>query len=98
MVDKILPVISILKGLVLSSEWPTIDRIKELTLPILFISGRADELIPPEMMDDLYKAATKAQDKTFFPVAEGTHMKTWISGEWDYIHAWEAFIAGNQLQ
>lgn len=60
MVDIIFPKLAKLKGLVLKNYWPSIDRIGSLEVPILFIMGLKDELIPPIQMDKLYKNANKA--------------------------------------
>ena len=35
-------------------QYPTKDRVQRITLPTLFMSGLADTLIPPTMMQQLY--------------------------------------------
>jgi fermentation-respiration switch protein FrsA (DUF1100 family) len=43
--------------MLLRNHWPSIKRIKDISCPVLFISGRKDEIIPPSQMDRLYKEA-----------------------------------------
>jgi len=51
MVSEVVKFLGFMKWIVLWNYWPSIDRIKEIHTPILFISGRQDELVPPYMMD-----------------------------------------------
>ena len=65
MVDVVMPWASYFKGLVLANHWASDSRISSLTLPLLFISGQNDELVPPAQMKSLYDAAINARFKTF---------------------------------
>ena len=62
---------------ILDNNWPNEERIKDLKLPILFVSGEEDELIPPEQMDRLFKAAVNAKFKKMYKVKDGEHNDTW---------------------
>mmetsp|Transcript_10006 Transcript_10006/g.8530 ORF Transcript_10006/g.8530 Transcript_10006/m.8530 type:complete len:181 (-) Transcript_10006:109-651(-) len=77
MVDVIFPKLARLKGLVLKNYWPSVDRIRNIQTPMLFIMGLKDELIPPKQMDTLFKAAEKAIFKERFEVQDGGHNDTW---------------------
>ena len=57
MVDVLMPWVAPLKSLVLRIGWKSVERIPAITTPILFVSGRSDELIPPAQMDMLQTAA-----------------------------------------
>jgi abhydrolase domain-containing protein 13 len=48
MVDSIMPVASIFKKLVQHIFFPSIDRIKYIEKPILFVRGLKDEIVPAE--------------------------------------------------
>lgn len=50
MVDHIFPYLKLIKWLVLRNFWPSIKRIGKIQLPIMFISGTADALVPPQMV------------------------------------------------
>lgn len=49
MADAMFSVLAYLKGLVLTNHWRTIDLVKDLTVPILYITGAHDEIVPTEM-------------------------------------------------
>ena len=40
MVNKIVPFLSIFTGLILTNKWQTIDIIKDINTPMLFITGK----------------------------------------------------------
>ena len=57
----------------MNNEWPSIERIKEIECPIMFISGRKDTTVPPDHMDELHANAQAAIFKEIKRVPEGTH-------------------------
>uniref|UniRef100_A0A7S3J759 Alpha/beta hydrolase n=1 Tax=Euplotes harpa TaxID=151035 RepID=A0A7S3J759_9SPIT len=57
--------------------WPSIDRMSKLTLPILFISGRKDMLIPSSQMDKLFKYTQHSSYLKMYKVKNGEHNDTW---------------------
>lgn len=64
----------------LGSPWRSIRAVqrKELrTLPMLFLCGLADELVPPELMRRLYEACV-SEHKEWREYSEGQHMDTWM--------------------
>ena len=63
----------ILKPLVLFLGWNSGDRVAELAAPILFLSGRRDEIVPPRQMDRLRAAAVRTQWKRFAEFPDGMH-------------------------
>mmetsp|Transcript_19969 Transcript_19969/g.20015 ORF Transcript_19969/g.20015 Transcript_19969/m.20015 type:complete len:221 (-) Transcript_19969:72-734(-) len=91
-VDNVMPYISYFKSLLLKNHWPSAERIKTLTAPILFISGLQDELIPCEQMKRLHDLAINSKSKTFYSVENGDHNSTWrIAGE-AYIPKLKEFV------
>lgn len=60
MVDHIFPVLKYVKKLVLKINWPSINRIPEITCPIMFVSGLRDEIVPADHMQRLHDNANKA--------------------------------------
>jgi len=72
MVDVVMPWVAPLKSLVLRIGWQSVERIPSITTPILFISGRSDELIPPAQMDQLQAAAKSSIYTTMHQVTECT--------------------------
>ncbi len=42
-------------------QYPTRSRVQRITMPTLFLSGLADSLIPPSMMQQLYDVSMMQQ-------------------------------------
>lgn len=57
-------------------QYLSILKVRAVTVPTLFISGLADTLVPPRMMQDLYKNC-RSTCKRILPVVGGTHNETW---------------------
>lgn len=77
-IDDMNFIFRLFRPLILNNYWPNKDRIGKLTLPIMFISGRSDEMIPYRMMDKLFELAEKSKYKTMHKVQKGTHNGTWF--------------------
>lgn len=94
MVDKLFPMVTPCKRVVLRIYWPTLDRIRELSrIPTLFLSGAQDELIPASHMRALFDAhPAKGADKTLVSVRDGHHNDTWQRGGWQYFQQFAKFI------
>lgn len=73
MVDRIFPYVSVLKRYLLEIDWNSIESIKTIKTPMLFISGRKDQIVPFEQMDRLYDAAKEARHKDMYKIENGTH-------------------------
>jgi len=80
----------------LTNHWPNKQLVKDLTCPILFISGLADELIPPSQMKELYDLATASRSRQFYPVLDGEHNNTYIKGAESYFETMSNFISNHQ--
>lgn len=76
----------------MTSHWHSIAHAKDLTRPILFLSGLIDELVPPEQMQQLYEAVPASSHKVFYPVENGDHNTTFITGGRKYYMAMANFI------
>lgn len=85
LVDYLMPKIAWMKALVLRNHWSSISRIHSITCPIMFVSGREDELVPASQMDRLYNAATGAAFRRLYQVPDGNHNMTWRQAGNDYI-------------
>ncbi|XP_071737279.1 alpha/beta hydrolase domain-containing protein WAV2 [Rutidosis leptorrhynchoides] len=84
---------------VVRSPWSTIDVIGQVKQPILFLSGRRDEMVPSFHMDMLYaKAAVHNKRCTFVDFPTGMHMDTWIAGGDHYWTTVRTFLHQNVLK
>jgi len=78
MVSVVLPALRLFKPMI-SSKWPSVETIRKVTAPVLFISGQKDELVPPSHMKRLRDAATATRFAEFHEFPDGTHNFTWSS-------------------
>ena len=67
------------------SRW----KVCRICVPVLFLSGTADQLIPSKMMTDLYNACG-AEYKSLARFPNGTHNETWTCPH--YYHAMLYFM------
>jgi len=93
MVDIIFPKLAKLKSLLLRNHWNTKDRIQMLKIPMLFILGLKDELIPTTQMLQLYHSARSTTYKDKFEVLDGGHNDTWTKEVETYFEKINQFIA-----
>jgi len=87
-----LPFLRVFLFFFLTSRWKSKSSIKNLTCPILFISGSQDELIPPTQMQELHDSAIESRDRLFCPIIDGEHNTTYHKGAPDYISACAKFV------
>jgi fermentation-respiration switch protein FrsA (DUF1100 family) len=73
---------------VVRNPWRTIDIISSLQVPTLFISGKADQIVPPSHMRELYRRAPKHL-RAFVGLKTGGHMDCFEAEKTRY---WSAII------
>ncbi|XP_066590262.1 protein ABHD13 [Prorops nasuta] len=77
------------------NKFMSIHKIRSVTVPALFITGLADTLVPPYMMQDLFKTC-RSSCKQILPVVGGTHNDTWCqSGYYHNIHVFLTELRDN---
>jgi len=59
------------------NKYPSISRMPAVKMPTLFLSGMADQLIPPRMMQQCYEQASSCVLKRLARFEHGTHNETW---------------------
>jgi pimeloyl-ACP methyl ester carboxylesterase len=77
----------------LTSHWPSIRHISEIRIPILFLSGLKDELIPPSHMSALHDAARSSPLRCMATFPNGSHNDTVYRGGKNYFKSMVTFIA-----
>ncbi|KAI3832711.1 hypothetical protein MKW98_002257 [Papaver atlanticum] len=84
------------EALFLASLFPETCVFTRVELPILFLSGLQDEMVPPPHMKTLYvKAATRNKNCIFVEFPNGMHMDTWVSGGDLYWNTVRQFLEQN---
>lgn len=93
MIDVVLPPLRWAKRLN-RNVWDSAGVVGRLDLPMLFMSGAEDELVPPRMMAALYEGATAGGwgRKKMVVIAGGTHNDTWYVGGDAYYGAIREFV------
>ncbi|CAF1114469.1 unnamed protein product [Adineta steineri] len=56
----------------------SITKIRHIKVPVLFLSGEQDELVPPQMMQKLHEECTSSK-KQLIVFSDGQHNTTWLS-------------------
>lgn len=74
MIDVVMPFLKWAKFLV-RNPWKSIDIVKDIKIPFLFISSSQDELVPAHMMKTLYENST-SPNKNLIEFPTG-HMDAW---------------------
>lgn len=90
LIPQVLPRIPFIKYLC-TQVWNSEATITSIELPILFLSGSRDELVPSSHMRGLHSAANGKQLKEFVSFASGTHNDTCVQP--GYFEAIQAFWA-----
>eukprot|EP00929_Paragymnodinium_shiwhaense_P083801 TRINITY_DN44770_c0_g1_i1.p1 TRINITY_DN44770_c0_g1~~TRINITY_DN44770_c0_g1_i1.p1 ORF type:complete len:427 (-),score=112.49 TRINITY_DN44770_c0_g1_i1:234-1514(-) len=91
LLDSVFPFLAfdIIKKYLLRLRWETIDRIRHVKVPLLFLSAEQDEIIPCWHMEALRKAATEAAFVAAAVFQEGGHNDMWEKGGQKY---WKSHV------
>ena len=73
-------------------QWRSIEHIAHVTVPLLFIAGMKDEIVPPAQMRLLELAAVASPAVEMHKVAEGMHNDTWMKAGPQLVHWLDEFI------
>jgi len=96
LVDDLLPMLAwfpYLKRKFLRLDWNNLERIQDLEVPLLFLSGAKDEMVPPLHTRRLHEAAKASRLKRLVSFPTGMHNDTWDKGGADYVQAMQQFIS-----
>lgn len=83
--SKIFPV-----DLILTEHFDSLSKIKSLQVPVLFLHGNDDSVVPPEMSQRLYAAAPEPKQLFLIPGAE--HVRIYQPGDKSYLRAIQKFV------
>jgi len=92
LVDKLFPFLKYLKQWLLRLEWDSGKRIASVTSPVLFLSGKQDEVVPNWHMSALHDKALAAESRKFVEFPAGKHNDTWLVGGTTYVNAVADFV------
>jgi pimeloyl-ACP methyl ester carboxylesterase len=80
MVDHLMPFLTPIKALVLTIGWNSAQIVPQLTTPILYLAGSADQLVPHPHMLQLCKTSLRSVLVQLHIIEGGTHNETWVQG------------------
>lgn len=92
MVDHLLPYLGLFKTLVLRMQWKSKSVVPTLQVPILYLAGSSDTLVPHSHMLQLYNTSTRSRLCQIHIVKGGTHNETWLQGGKAYWEKMKAFM------
>lgn len=72
------PIIGILPYWCFKNQFPSIKRVPKITVPVMYLSGLTDNLIPPRMMKTLFEESQNPPMKRMALFDNGTHNETWL--------------------
>lgn len=76
--------------LLLTEHFDSLSKVKALQVPVLFIHGLQDSVVPPSMSQRLYNAAPEPKQLFLIPGAD--HVKIYKPGDKSYLRAIQTFI------
>jgi len=95
MVDVLLPFLSPVKGLLLRNHYDSSKIVSHLKVPILYLAGDADEIVPHSQMVELYERSRESGARMHV-VKGGMHNDTWLQGGKAYWNAIREFLNPQQ--
>lgn len=72
-----IPGVSFLPDIFFKNQYRSLDKLRHITIPGLFISGQADTMIPPRMMKQLFDKSN-CNIKRLLKLTDGNHNNTWL--------------------
>lgn len=76
--------------ILLTQRFDSISKVRSLQIPVLFIHGTADRMVPAAMSQQLFAAAPEPKQLIFFPEA-GHNDVVEVAG-WQYLQAVQNFV------
>lgn len=80
----------------LTERFDSLAKIRSLQVPVLFLHGSADSVVPPAMSQRLYDAAP--EPKQWFLISGADHVRIYQPGNRSYLKAIQQFIRITQPQ
>ncbi|HEY9738438.1 MAG TPA: alpha/beta fold hydrolase, partial [Trichocoleus sp.] len=75
---------------ILTEQFDSLAKIQSLQMPVLFLHGTEDSVVPAVMSQQLYAAAP--EPKQLFLIAGGDHVRIYQPGDQSYLKAIQKFI------
>ncbi|HEY9618131.1 MAG TPA: alpha/beta hydrolase [Microcoleaceae cyanobacterium] len=76
--------------LLLTEKFNSLAKVRSLRIPVLFLHGKADSVVPFEMSQQLYDAAS--EPKQLVLIADADHVRIYQPGNQSYLKAIHQFM------
>ena len=80
----------------LSERFDSLAKVQSLKVPVLFLHGKSDSVVPSEMSQRLYDAASEPKQLSI--ISDADHVKIYQTGEQSYLKAIQRFVELTQQQ
>lgn len=77
-------------NLLLTEKFNSLAKMRSLHIPVLFLHGQADSVVPFEMSQQLYNAASEPKQLSLIPDAD--HVRIYQPGNHSYLKAIQQFV------
>jgi fermentation-respiration switch protein FrsA (DUF1100 family) len=84
------PLLNLTLGWLLRDQFNSLEKIKQIEVPLLIFQGDRDNIVPVDMARRLYTAAN--EPKNFHLIAGADHNNTYERGGENYWQAWRDFL------
>lgn len=75
---------------ILTERFDSLAKVRLLKVPVLFLHGQTDDVVPAYMSDQLYRAAP--EPKKLFLIPAGSHFTIYKPGQYSYLEVMKAFL------
>jgi hypothetical protein len=75
---------------ILTERFESLKKVRSLKIPVLFLHGQTDDVVPAYMSDQLYRAAP--EPKKLFLIPEGSHFTIYKPGQYSYLQVMKTFL------
>lgn len=77
-------------SLLLTERFDSLSKVRSLRVPVLFLHGSEDSVVPAEMSQQLYEAS--AEPKQLFLISGADHVRIYQPGDQSYLKAIQRFV------
>ena len=92
MADSLFPFLKPIKQFILTIGWNSDQTVPKLRLPVYYVTGDKDEIVPHEQTLKLFELTTSAVFKDLYIVEGGEHNDSWYVGGSTYLERLHSFM------
>lgn len=86
LVDYKFGLLAYFKTWILNNHWNVLEKVPLIKLPIHYVAGHKDDVVPFQQIETLLNASTESRWTNILDQKEGTHGDTWMVNKKRYIN------------